>query len=621
MARTGNDLIINIIAQDRASDDLKKVNNSLEKNEQQSKKTNRSMKSLVSTYAKTAAIAGSVYLALRKVVSIGVDLLDAYSKQEKAEKQLQSALQATGQYTEDNFKRLKDMASQLQQVTTVGDETSLQYMQMALNMGASADEMDRVIQGAIGLSKSLGISMRRAIQGVTNGLNGTYTTLQRYVTALRTAEKESEKARIFQEKLNQAFVVARSELKTTEGLLKSNANLWGDIKEELGEVINIGIKPYLEDLKLTLTGMLDTLKEVKSESSDLKPVVDNLKAAWQSINVAWDNSIVKMLTLQPLLEQVLKLFKSKAVENQKNRMDELNVSLNDTALLAQNLGVITLKELNNMADRWKEYKNEVNNDVDSMISYYTQQISSLQGRIQQELVVVETDFPNIEVPFTPVLNIGKLEDAATYPQEVIKNAFQKSNEIALKYGRLTGFGYMEETAKGMEENQQRLINVGSLFSEVFANIFDPGKTAGETVKSLILGVLNALQAAAVASEAFSLAWSQIFVNPGAAIAALVAIQGAKAAVQSIEFAEGGAVTGPVNALIGEGGEPEFVLPYSKARKEFQEMGDKYIGNNNMQKQIIINYQAPLNLSSQKEIQKDVIEVANKGLEFAKEYEF
>jgi hypothetical protein len=32
------------------------------------------------------------------------------------------------------------------------------------------------------------------------------------------------------------------------------------------------------------------------------------------------------------------------------------------------------------------------------------------------------------------------------------------------------------------------------------------------------------------------------------------------------FAEGGFVTGPTNALIGEGGEPEYVIPESKMRE-------------------------------------------------------
>ena len=32
------------------------------------------------------------------------------------------------------------------------------------------------------------------------------------------------------------------------------------------------------------------------------------------------------------------------------------------------------------------------------------------------------------------------------------------------------------------------------------------------------------------------------------------------------FAEGGYVTGPTNALIGEGGEPEYVIPESKMRE-------------------------------------------------------
>ena len=109
-----------------------------------------SVKKLGST-AKTAAKVGIGALTAGTVAFIGVmsKATAAANVQEQAEVKLATALKNAGQYTEANFQALKDQASALQRVSTVGDETTIALQSMAIGLGISAKEADKVVTTAL----------------------------------------------------------------------------------------------------------------------------------------------------------------------------------------------------------------------------------------------------------------------------------------------------------------------------------------------------------------------------------------------------------------------------------------------------------------------------------------
>jgi hypothetical protein len=119
-------------------------------------------------------------------------------------------------------------------------------MQMAAAQGITADKMEEATKGAIGLSKAFGINSRRAILGISNAMQGQFTTLQRYIPELRTAETEAEKMAIVQEKMAAGFEVAKAEADNGYGAMQQLNNAVGDYKETLGQSIAEGMKPFTE---------------------------------------------------------------------------------------------------------------------------------------------------------------------------------------------------------------------------------------------------------------------------------------------------------------------------------------------------------------------------------------
>ena len=184
------------------------------------------------------------------IAGIGIASLKAFSVQEQAEVKLRSALQATGQEVDTNFNSMKKFASELQKMTTVGDEASLEVMQMATNMGLNSEQAQQATKEAIGLSKAYQIDLKTAIKATTMAQQGEYTMLNRYIPELRSAGTEAEKVAIYNRTMASSFKVAQAETETTAGRIAQAKNSLGDFSEAIGGVLAKGLLPLIKNLQV-----------------------------------------------------------------------------------------------------------------------------------------------------------------------------------------------------------------------------------------------------------------------------------------------------------------------------------------------------------------------------------
>lgn len=184
----------------------------------------------------------------------------------RAQQTLRAALRSSGNEVEENYKNMRQFAADLQQVTTVGDESTLQLMQLSLSMGVSAEGSMRAAKNAVVLSRAMNMNEKAAIKYTAALEQGDATMLTRYLPTLRQAKTDAEKTAMAQEILGRMFSVATEEAKVGLGPLKQAMNDFGDSMEEFGKLLQPVIKDVADFIK-------DLSKKVAALSPEMKKMI------------------------------------------------------------------------------------------------------------------------------------------------------------------------------------------------------------------------------------------------------------------------------------------------------------------------------------------------------------
>jgi len=186
-------------------------------------------------------------------------LAKAWAGQEAANARLSASFQAVGEDGAEALKRFSAFASEIQKITTVGDEATMSLVALGRTMGIATENIEEATKGAIGLSKAFGIDLNTAMKMTALAYQGEYEMLGRYIPALRTATSEAEKAAIVQEAMANGFSIAQAEMGTISGQFSALKNTIGDAMEAAGEAIfgDGGLTGALSRLREMITGMIE----------------------------------------------------------------------------------------------------------------------------------------------------------------------------------------------------------------------------------------------------------------------------------------------------------------------------------------------------------------------------
>jgi len=202
-------------------------------------------------------------------------MLSAFAAQEDAEQRLEQVVRATGGaagYTADQLKR---MASDLQEVTRFGDETTLQAQAMLLTFKSIRGEtFRRTLESAMDLStvfrqdlQSSILQLGKALEDPERGLTALRrvgvsfseqqeTVIKSLVQTGRLAEAQSM---ILDAIAGQVGGSARAAAGTTAGIWQQFKNAFGDVMEEIGGII---IETF--DLKNVIGNMVEFAQNFKA---------------------------------------------------------------------------------------------------------------------------------------------------------------------------------------------------------------------------------------------------------------------------------------------------------------------------------------------------------------------
>lgn len=266
-----------------------KLNKGLKETDTKAETSGKKMESVGKRMkAAMAVVAAAGVVALgKKIIDSALAAEDAYQIQEAAVIKLDAALRATGQDQDGASASIQAFASELQTLTTVGDEATLALVQVALNSGLTADESQKATKDAIGLSKAFGIDLTAAIKATTNAQQGNYDMLNRYIPAVKNAEGAIEKQEAAELAMANAFEIARAETETSIGVEIQLQNAIGDSQEIVGRYVSEALTPWRKELLSivsTTNNLINVMDDLGDGALDSNASLESLESALARIN-------------------------------------------------------------------------------------------------------------------------------------------------------------------------------------------------------------------------------------------------------------------------------------------------------------------------------------------------
>ncbi len=177
-----------------------------------------------------------------KVPSFAAVTIQAFGRQEMAVQKVSEAIRTQGGRVSEVLPIMQNLASEIQRITTYGDEQVLEMQAMASAMGVNSAQMEGAIRTAIGLSSALEMDVMTAVKAASAAVQGKTGALQAYIPALSKCKTEAEKLAEVQKLAASGFAQAEAGVDTLDGRLKQCANAWGDLQEVIGEAFAPAVK-------------------------------------------------------------------------------------------------------------------------------------------------------------------------------------------------------------------------------------------------------------------------------------------------------------------------------------------------------------------------------------------
>jgi len=217
---------------------------SLKKMSNQNKLTGDSLTSL----AKKVTGVIAAYAGFSKIVDFSKQCITACETQVKAEARLEQLMMNVKGTTLENVNAMKKYASELQGITTVGDEATIQGASQLATFQLQSDTIKTLLPSLQDLAVSqYGVSvsgdqMQQMANLMGKVMTGNVGALTRYGVTLDDTQKkilangtESERAAMLVEVLAQNFGgLSEAMANTPEGKIIQVKNAWGDMQEVIG---------------------------------------------------------------------------------------------------------------------------------------------------------------------------------------------------------------------------------------------------------------------------------------------------------------------------------------------------------------------------------------------------
>ena len=182
------------------------------------------------------AIAGAFSVAA--VAGFGKAVLDAAAEQDRATKTLAAAMQQAGTYTEAALQHNLDYASSLQRISTYGDEAITGVQKMLIYFGVEGRMLDDLTKATLDLAAAKGMDLKGAADLVAKSVGSSTNALSRYGIQVEGDVGSTERLQMAVDNITELFGgAAQAEAATYTGQVIQLTNAWGDLQEQLGDML------------------------------------------------------------------------------------------------------------------------------------------------------------------------------------------------------------------------------------------------------------------------------------------------------------------------------------------------------------------------------------------------
>lgn len=279
----------------------------------------------------------AVYLIVRKAMKVVTDLTDAYSKQEMAIAKMESALRATGDYTPILSDALQTLARELQNVTTYGDEATLEATALLQSLANLNEQgLKQTIPLILDFAAGMNIDLNTAASLIGKTLGSTTNALSRYGIVLDATAPQVEKLAQLQDAINEKFGGRAVDLANTyTGQVEQLKNQYGDLKEQMGFLISQTMPIYIEMTSKIIdkmSGWIGKIGEARKEIAEFRKALggmteDELIEAIKLQDAHIASLVATILPIQKEIEAIEGL--EKTTRKQRKELKELNQQYDD----------------------------------------------------------------------------------------------------------------------------------------------------------------------------------------------------------------------------------------------------------------------------------------------------
>lgn len=304
----------------KASSGIKDLDNNFKKSSSSMKSHNSGLASVgsgLTSLAKKATGVVAAYASISKVTGFMKDCVSAADVQAAAVKRLETTIMNVKGATLEGVASIKKYASELQGITTVGDEVTIQGASQLATFQLQSDTIKTLLPSLQDLAVAQygtavsGDQMQQMANLMGKVMAGNVSSLSRYGVIMNETQKnilktgnESQKASMLVEVLGQNFGgLAQSMANTPAGRVQQMKNAWGDMQE----VIGAKLYPVITNVLTYITDKIPTIQTalegaVNSAVPYMQSAVEGIKTAldktgqaisWVKDNWSWLSPMVK----------------------------------------------------------------------------------------------------------------------------------------------------------------------------------------------------------------------------------------------------------------------------------------------------------------------------------------